>query len=130
MKKLLFILVVMFSFNNVAIYAHKENNAHAEIALTSSERKEPINKEHGPITRSIFQTAYAYLYNNVVCIDFNEELPTAIISIIKESTGETVYIETYIAPTNTSICLDGEYSGNYLIKIEFDDVLLYGGFSL
>lgn len=130
MKKLLFILVVMFSFNNVAIYAHKENNVHAEITLTSSERKEPINKEHGPITRSMSQTAYAYLYNNVVCIGFNEELPTAIISIIKESTGEIVYIETYNAPTSISINLNEENNGNYLIRIEFDETFFYGSFAL
>lgn len=130
MKKNLLILAVVYTINNTAIYAQIENYGHAEITLKASERKEPINKGNGPITRSITQTTYAYIYNNVMYIGFNKELSTVTICIIKESNGETVYIETFNAPTCTSIDLNGEDDGNYSITIEFDDTSLYGTFVL
>lgn len=95
-----------------------------------SKKKNPTSKGDTPISRSIIQTANAYLYNNTVCIDFNETLPTATITLINESTGENVYSETYDAPTNISINLDEESCGNYSIQIESDEAFLYGSFTL
>ena len=84
-----------------------------------------------PISRSIIQTAKAYLYNNTVCVDFNEVLPNVTITIINESTSKLIHSEAYNEPTNIDITLDEGYSsGNYLLKIESDEVLLYGYFSL
>ena len=117
MKKLLSILIATFFLSNIVTYAQKENNPFTEIALTQAKRKDPISKENTPISRSIIQTANAYLYNNTVCIDFNETLPTVTITLINESTGETVYSETCDAPTNISINLDEESCGNYSIQI-------------
>ena len=97
---------------------------------SKGKRKDPISKENTPISRSIIQTANAYLYNNTVCIDFNETLPTVTITLINESTGETVYSETCDAPTNISINLDEESCGNYSIQIESDEAFLYGSFTL
>ena len=57
-------------------------------------------------------------------------LPTVTILLINESTGETVYSETYDAPTNISINLDEESCGNYSIQIESDEAFLYGSFTL
>ena len=116
--------------SNIVTYAQKENNPFTEIALTQAKRKDPISKENTPISRSIIQTANAYLYNNTVCIDFNETLPTVTITLINESTGETVYSETCDAPTNISINLDEESCGNYSIQIESDEAFLYGSFTL
>ena len=130
MKKLLSILIVAFFLSNIVTYAQKENNPFTEIALTQAKRKDPISKENTPISRSIIQTANAYLYNNTVCIDFNETLPTVTITLINESTGETVYSETCDAPTNISINLDEESCGNYSIQIESDEAFLYGSFTL
>lgn len=130
MKKLLSILIVAFFLSNIVTYAQKENNPFTEIALTQAKRKDPISKGDTPISRSIIQTANAYLYNNTVCIDFNETLPTATITLINESTGENVYSETYDAPTNISINLDEESCGNYSIQIESDEAFLYGSFTL
>ena len=130
MKKLLSILIATFFLSNIVTYAQKENNPCTEIALTQAKRKDPISKENTPISRSIIQTANAYLYNNTVCIDFNETLPTVTITLINESTGETVYSETCDAPTNISINLDEESCGNYSIQIESDEAFLYGSFTL
>ena len=130
MKILLSILIATFFLSNILTYAQKENNPFTEIALTQAKRKDPISKENTPISRSIIQTANAYLYNNTVCIDFNETLPTVTITLINESTGETVYSETCDAPTNISINLDEESCGNYSIQIESDEAFLYGSFTL
>lgn len=122
--------IIRFFLSNIVTYAQKENNPFTEIALTQAKRKDPISKENTPISRSIIQTANAYLYNNTVCIDFNETLPTVTITLINESTGETVYSETCDAPTNISINLDEESCGNYSIQIESDEAFLYGSFTL
>ena len=71
------------------------------------------------------------IYNNTVCVDFNEVLPNVTITLINESTSKLIHSEAYNEPTNIDITLDEGYSsGNYLIKIESDEVLLYGYFSL
>ena len=110
MKKLLSILIATFFLSNIVTYAQKENNPFTEIALTQ---------------------ANAYSYNNTVCVDFNEVLPNVTITLINESTSKLIHSEAYNEPTNIDITLDEGYSsGNYLIKIESDEVLLYGYFSL
>ena len=120
MKKLLSILIATFFLSNIVTYAQKENNPFTEIALTQAKRKDPISKGDTPISRSIIQTANAYLYNNTVCVDFNEVLPNVTITLINESTSKLIHSEAYNEPTNIDITLDEGYSsGNYLIKIEF-----------
>ena len=130
MKKLLPILIVAFFLSNIVTYAQKENNPFTEIALIQAKRKNPTSKGDTPISRSIIQTANAYLYNNTVCVDFNEVLPTVTILLINESTSETVYAEACDTPTNISINLDKESCSNYFIQIESDGVFLYGNFTL
>ena len=130
MKKLLSILIVAFFLSNIVTYAQKENNPFTEIALIQAKRKNPTSKGDTPISRSIIQTANAYLYNNTVCVDFNEVLPTVTILLINESTRETVYAEACDTPTNISINLDKESCSNYFIQIESDGVFLYGNFTL
>ena len=130
MKKLLSILIVAFFLSNIVTYAQKENNPFTEIALIQAKRKNPTSKGDTPISRSIIQTANAYLYNNTVCVDFNEVLPTVTILLINESTSETVYAEACDTPTNISINLDKESCSNYFIQIESNGVFLYGNFTL
>ena len=130
MKKLLSILIVAFFLSNIVTYAQKENNPFTEIALIQAKRKNPTSKGDTPISRSIIQTANAYLYNNTVCVDFNKVLPTVTILLINESTSETVYAEACDTPTNISINLDKESCSNYFIQIESDGVFLYGNFTL
>ena len=114
MKKLLSILIATFFLSNIVTYAQKENNPFTEIALTQAKRKDPISKGDTPISRSIIQTANAYLYNNTVCVDFNEVLPNVTITLINESTSKLIHSEAYNEPTNIDITLDEGYSsGNY-----------------
>ena len=91
----------------------------------------PINKEGGPVVRSIYMPIVdAYLYNNVVNVSFNENIAVVNVTITNESTGETVYSETCSNPAALNINLNGESTGNYLIEIEADDTLLIGVFYL
>lgn len=85
-----------------------------------------------PVTpRSIiFQPVYAYLYNDVVDISFNENNAVVSVTVTNESTGEIVYSETHSNPATLSIDLNGESSGNYLIEIEADNTCLEGNFNL
>lgn len=129
MKNLLSILIATFFLSNIVTYAQKRTILYRN-RPNPSKKKNPTSKGDTPISRSIIQTANAYLYNNTVCVDFNEVLPTVTILLINESTGETVYSETYDAPTNISINLDEESCGNYSIQIESDEAFLYGSFTL
>ncbi|WP_025831537.1 DUF3244 domain-containing protein [Bacteroides rodentium] len=133
MKRLLLILLTIFSLGNIVIYA-EEANGRIKILLQESVSDDddvPINKEGGPIVRSIYMpVADAYLYNDVVDISFNENIAVVSVTVTNESTGETVYSETHSNPAALSIDLNGESSGNYLIEIEADDALLIGGFNL
>ena len=84
-----------------------------------------------PIRRSIsFQPIYAWLYNNVISLDFEDLLPTITISIINETTGVTIYLENYNNLNSIIIDLSTEKSGYYLIRIEYDDIILEGNFVL
>lgn len=130
MKNLLSILIATFFLSNIVTYAQKKEQSFYRNRPNPSKKKNPTSKGDTPISRSIIQTANAYLYNNTVCVDFNEVLPTVTILLINESTGETVYSETYDAPTNISINLDEESCGNYSIQIESDEAFLYGSFTL
>lgn len=134
-------LIAVLSITGSTMVANPKgsiNNANKEIALTKSEKStRPINQEtdiepgNGLTPRSvIFEPAYAYLCNNIVSIDFTEMFSTVNILITHESTGEIVYTETYSTPATLNINLNGESNGEYLIKIEADDILLEGVFSL
>ena len=92
--------------SNIVTYAQKENNPFTEIALTQAKRKDPISKGDTPISRSIIQTANAYLYNNTVCVDFNEVLPNVTITLINASTSKLIHSEAYNEPKKIYITLD------------------------
>ncbi|WP_349844809.1 DUF3244 domain-containing protein [Bacteroides cellulosilyticus] len=77
-----------------------------------------------------FQPIYAWLYNNVISLDFEDLLPTITISIINETTGVTIYLENYNNLNSIIIDLSTEKSGYYLIRIEYDDIILEGNFVL
>lgn len=106
------------------------------IALTSypirpKDRTGSTSEEGLPIKRSIQRpVADAYLYNDMVAINFSESIETATIIVTNESTGETVYSETHSNPTTLNIDLSGESSGSYFIEIETDNVRLEGYFNL
>ena len=103
MKKLLSILIATFFLSNIVTYAQKENNPFTEIALTQAKRKDPISKGDTPISRSIIQTANAYLYNNTVCVDFNEVLPNVTITLINQLVNSFIQKHTMNPQTLTSL---------------------------
>lgn len=89
------------------------------------------SQEDAPKTRSLIpQPAHAYLYNKVVSISFEEVMPTVTIKIIKEATGETVYLQEYMNPATGSIDLSIQDSGTYCIEISSDKFSLQGEFPL
>ncbi|WP_288860488.1 DUF3244 domain-containing protein [uncultured Bacteroides sp.] len=140
MKQILFfILLFAWAGSKVTINA-EETNTHKEIILTvvqdGNEREikgEQSETTSGdvPISRSIIhQPVYAYIYNGIVAVAFEEILSTVTVIIINETTGETVYSEVHSSPAALNIDLNGESTGNYLIEIETDDTYLQGIFSL
>ena len=130
MKALL--LFLLLAIGNINIYS--------QTFITSQviEFKDKIPKDRGgdiggdlPIRRSIsFQPIYAWLYNNVISLDFEDLLPTITISIINETTGVSIYLENYNNLNSIIIDLSTEKSGYYLIRIEYDDIILEGNFVL
>lgn len=133
MKRLLLVLLTIFSFGIIVIYAEGVNNR-IEIVFQQTHSKDidmPFNKDKGPVSRSInIPIAYAYIYNNVISINFNEDIEVATVTITNEATGEMVYSETCNSQVNLNIDLSGKDEGNYLIEIETDDTFLTGNFSL
>lgn len=136
MKTLKALILILFFCNGLSTLAAQECNNTAMIALTSYPIR-PVDgtgstSEEGlPIRRSVQrQIADAYLYNNVVNISFNEDIAVVNVTITNESTGETVYSETYSNPSSLNIDLNRESRSNYLLEIEADDTFLSGSFSL
>lgn len=132
LKSLILFFLFLCSIN-LSLYS-QEYNKGKEIQLgnqATKTRNGTTSEERVPIKRCIqLQPAYAYLYNNVVNIDFSETFSTVIISITNEASGEIIYSETCSNPASLSIDLNGESNGNYLIEIEAEDIYLEGSFSL
>lgn len=84
-----------------------------------------------PSSRSLIPLRiYAYLYNNVVSISFDEVFPVVSISIVNDITGEILYLEQHNFPNQLYLSLDNKNSGdNFRIEIETDKVLMRGFFS-
>lgn len=141
MKRILYLTTLTVFFiimSTVTSNAKELANNDGEITLTATkddtrhiEHGHDIEPDKAVIPRStILQFAYAYLYNNVVNISFNENIESATITITNESTGEIVYSEAYSSPTTLNIDLNDESCGNYIIEIEADDTCFKGNFSL
>lgn len=132
LKSLILFFLFLCSIN-LSLYS-QEYNKGKEIQLESQATKTrngTTSDEGVPIKRSIqLQPAYAYLYNNVVNIDFSETFSTVIISITNEASGEIIYSETCSNPASLSIDMNGESSGNYILRIESDTTYLEGFFTL
>lgn len=130
MKKLLFLLIAFLAWGTSAY--SQEFIKGMEISLYKDIKEDhDTNPEDAPKTRSIIiQPAHAYLYNKVISISFKEMIPTVTIRILKESTGETVYSQEYMSPTEVSIDLNMQNSDVYYIEIISDKTSLKGKFTL
>lgn len=135
MKQLLFILLMLctnvtllkaesFSeFKEITLYVYADNDR--EIKDKDSDTPEPTQ------TRGlIIQPVYAYLYYNVISIDFSETFTTVTVNIINQTTGEAVYSETCSNPGSLIIDWDNKVSADYIIKIETDGIYWEGCFFL
>ena len=72
----------------------------------------------------------ASLYNKVVTIDFQTVFSTVTANITNETTGEIISSELFINPTSFSIDLYEKDTGDYMIEIISNEILLEGHFSL
>lgn len=129
MKTLLLILIT--AFISICSIQAQENGSMMEFNNTKREIPLKNFKPNKPISRSLIpQIAYAYLYNKVVTVSFEEAMPTVTIKIIKEATGETVYSQEYMSPTAISVDLTGQDSETYSIEVASDTTSLEGEFML
>lgn len=109
-----------------------------EIVLTQksddrdiSDQTSSTSPEDAPKARSIVpQPVYAYLNNGEVTVCFETAFPTVTLNVTNETTGKTVCSEQLLSPTNYSIDLNGEDSGEYIIEIISDGTSFEGAFSL
>ncbi|WP_274972418.1 DUF3244 domain-containing protein [Bacteroides fluxus] len=131
MKRLLLILLTIFSLGNIAVHAEKVNDCIKIVLQQTVSDDPPIKKDGGPIVRSVYVPVVdAYLYNNVVNVSFNENIAVVNVIVTNETTGETVYSETSSNPVTLNIDLNGENAGIYFIEIEMDSTCMQGSFSL
>ena len=130
MKRLLFILISLLAWGG-SVYAQCSNIV-MEIALYKDIKNDNnVDPEDMPVTRSpIFLPVYAYLYNKVVTVDFQATFSAVTVNVVSDVTGETVYSELLVNPTNVSIDLNGADSGDYRLEIISDEIALEGYFPL
>ena len=129
MKTLLIILITAF----ISVCSIQAQEKGSMVEYNNTEREIPLKnlQPNKPISRSLMpQIAYAYLYNKVVTVSFEEAMPTVTIKIIKEATGETVYSQEYMKPTVISVNLTGQDSETYSIEVVSDTISLEGEFIL
>lgn len=129
MKTLLIILITAF----ISVCSVQAQEKGSMVEYNNTEREIPLKnlQPNKPISRSLIpQIAYAYLYNKVVTVSFEEAMPTVTIKIIKEATGETVYSQEYMNPTVISVDLTGQDSETYSIEVVSDTISLEGEFIL
>lgn len=135
MKRILFLMMLLLAGSEVAVNAG-ELNSYRKISLNSAGRdiigkSTDIDPENTPITRGIIhQPVYAYIYNSMVSLTFEDAFSSATVTVIDDATGETVYSETYSNPSSLNIDLNRESRGNYLLEIETEDLFLEGYFNL
>ncbi|MEQ3135513.1 DUF3244 domain-containing protein [Bacteroides intestinalis] len=129
MKTLLIILITAF----ISVCSIQAQEKGSMVEYNNTEREIPLKnlQPNKPISRSLIpQIAYAYLYNKVVTVSFEEAMLTVTIKIIKEATGEIVYSQEYMNPTVISVDLTGQDSETYSIEVVSDTISLEGEFML
>ena len=129
MKTLLIILITAF----ISVCSIQAQEKGSMVEYNNTEREIPLKnlQPNKPISRSLIpQIAYAYLYNKVVTVSFEEAMLTVTIKIIKEATGEIVYSQEYMNPTVISVDLTGQDSETYSIEVVSDSISLEGEFML
>ncbi len=134
MKHVLIFLVSLFLMNSVTA-ANEEQST--EIILTETNNNDPdfLPEEDttpgSPRPRTpLFKPAYAYLSGSTVSIDFTATFSTVVVTVTQAVTGEVVATRTLFNPSTLNLSLEGASSGEYLLAIEADAILLEGSFIL
>lgn len=130
MKKLLFVFIALA----VIVGNVSSHNSHS-MKSGDDEREIPLfpstSGEGGPVARGVITSpASAYINSNVITISFNQELPSASVSVSSTSDGVNVYSETIYSPEFITINLSSEDAGEYHLEIEAGDLRLSGSFAL
>lgn len=132
MKKLLFALFALAvmmgsaSLNAQSFSMAAEEEEEREIPLIPAG---PV--EGGPVARGVITSpASAYINSNVITISFNQEQPSASVSVSSTSDGVNVYSETIYSPEFITINLSSEDAGEYHLEIEAGGLRLSGNFAL
>lgn len=125
---ILFLLIFICSTNIIAQSFNNGQIINLQVSKHESHKDwTGTTDKDVPVRRSIsFQPVYAYLNNNIVRIEFEETLSTVAISLFCATSSESIYSEVFYNPINQTIDMSAESRGNYIIKIEFDEMLLEG----
>lgn len=134
MKHLLCILAIICMGVNYVQANSTMSNDETEIPLQISgddkiKEKDPDDPDiiiRGPG----MQPAYAYLSGSTVSIDFTVTFSTVVVTVTQAVTGEVVATRTLFNPSTLNLSLEGASSGEYLLAIEADAILLEGSFTL
>lgn len=137
MKTMKVIILILFFCNSLFTLTAQECKANLEIITLTSypiktkDSSGSTSEEGLPIKRSIQRAmAEAYLYDNILNINFNEMIEAINVTITNEITGATIYAEVHNNPTTINIELSNEDKGNYIIEIDSKDFITIGHFSL
>ncbi len=130
--KTLILLLIFLWMGTLPFYA-KGGNASSTTTTTDTEKSEkkeiPLILQRDKIAYSLVQfTAYAYLYNKVVSVDFSELPGTFTARITNLSTGKEVASQTFceFVEIDLSACSGGDYQ----LDIMSEDEWLQGEFTL
>lgn len=84
-----------------------------------------------PPTRSFYAgEPEATLNGSCIQVSFAEAVPYASIYVVNASTGEVVYAMEYACQSMMDIDLSGCQAGEYILRIETEDAVYEGSFSL
>lgn len=132
--KTLILLLISLWMGTLPFYA-EDGDTSSTTTTTNTEKSDKkeiplrVKDTDTTIPYSLVQpTAYAYLYNKVVCVDLSELPGTFTVRIISLSTGKEVASQTFceFVEIDLSACSGGDYQ----LDIISEDEWLQGEFTL
>ena len=129
--KQIFFIIIMLCIGKISIANESNPNEGSIVIYLTDDEREHVNDPttQKPDRSLSIPSASAYIYNNIVSIDFNKSSSAVIVSIIRVSTGESIYTNRYSYPTNINIDLSNTVSGEYQLQIETNNESLSGYFT-
>lgn len=135
MKHVLFIIMIFCISANLLKAENISVFKEITLQACADDDREIKDKDHDTPEQTqtrglITQPVYAYLYNNVISIDFSDTFTAVTVNILNETTRETVHSETCSNPASLIIDWNNKVPADYIIKIETDGIYWEGYFSL